>query len=196
MGVSLGSAQAIFIILFCPYVLCNVLLFCPNVCRAPCALDPDPPSLCWRCGWIRHCSPESSKGLRAVRDHHNPGISNRMWHLKARLARSKSLVPGRVKKCLQENKTVSPLEEPPIPSHPIPYPFFLRNTTKVCSITLIYTAPSHLRCSLWFMLLQGKRSWISWWQRETGCGKAGCTPHPLGLCMSLWFLWCMLCFPC
>lgn len=178
VGVNLESTQAIIIIiLLCPYPLYTLVLFCPNVCRAPCALDPDPPSLCWRCGLVCHCSPESSEGLTAVRDHHNPVGSNRMWHLKTRPAWSRPLVPWRLTKCLWENKTASPLEEPPIPFHPIPPPFFLCKTTKGCSITLIYAAPSDLHCS-----------------RERGAGfpdgeergdvwKAGCTPHPLGLCV-------------
>lgn len=143
-GVNLGSAQAIFIILLCPYLLYILLLFCPNACRAPCTLDPDPPYICWMCGLICHCSPESSKGLTAVRGHHNPVGSNRIWHLKARPSRLRSLVAWRVIKCFRENKTASPLEKNPIPPHPYSSSVKpLKPTTSLwfTLLPLIYTVP-------------------------------------------------------
>lgn len=185
-GVNLASAQAIFISLLCPYLFYTLLLFCPNACRAPCALDPDPPFMCWRCGLICHCSPESSKGLTAGRGHHSPVGSNRIWHLKARPTWLRSLVAWRVIKCLRENKTASPLKKNPIPPHP--------HSSSV--------KPLKPTASLWFTLLP-----LIYTSGERGAGfpdgkergdvwKAGCTPHPLGLCICLEFLWCRLCFPC
>lgn len=183
--VGLGSTQATFIILFCPRLLYTLLLLWPNVCRAPCTLDPDPPSLGSRCGLICHCSPESSKGLTAVRDR-SPGGSDETRPLKAGPAWSRSSVPWKILKCPSENKTAPLLEEHPIPSHPLPSPSFLRSVKSFMSAASLFD----LRCA------RERRAGFPKGEGRVDVWKTGRAPHPLGSCVSLQFSWYMLCFLC